>query len=164
VESVTPLLERARADNLPAALLLVDIDRFKSINDVYGHDVGDVVLCGIAHRIERWEGPMCTVARLGGEEFGLLTIGMEGIILGRFAESIRRGIAACDHSEAVGERLVTASVGVAEVRPACDFQQLYRLADEALYDAKRGGRNKVVVQRHYDMPGRASAREVAISN
>lgn len=164
VESVTPLLERARADNLPAALLLVDIDRFKSINDIYGHDVGDVVLCGIARRIERWEGPMCTVARLGGEEFGLLTIGMEGIILGRFAESIRRGIAACDHSEAVGERLVTASVGVAEVRPACDFQQLYRLADEALYDAKRGGRNKVIVQRHYDMPGRASGREVAISN
>jgi diguanylate cyclase (GGDEF)-like protein len=164
VESVTPLLERARADNLPAALLLVDIDRFKSINDIYGHDAGDVVLCGIAHRIERWEGPMCTVARLGGEEFGLLTIGMEGIILGRFAESIRRGIAACDHSETVGERLVTASVGVAEVRPACDFQQLYRLADEALYDAKRGGRNKVIVQRHYDMPGRASGREVAISN
>jgi diguanylate cyclase (GGDEF)-like protein len=164
VESVTPLLERARADNLPAALLLVDIDRFKSVNDIYGHDVGDVVLCGIARRIERWEGPMCTVARLGGEEFGLLTIGMEGIILGRFAESIRRGIAACDHSEAVGERLVTASVGVAEVRPACDFQQLYRLADEALYDAKRGGRNKVVVQRHYDVPAQASGREVAISN
>ncbi|KTE03732.1 diguanylate cyclase [Sphingopyxis sp. H038] len=164
VESVTPLLERARADNLPAALLLVDIDRFKSINDIYGHDAGDVVLCGIARRIERWEGPMCTVARLGGEEFGLLTIGMEGIILGRFAESIRRGIAACDHSATVGERLVTASVGVAEVRPACDFQQLYRLADEALYDAKRGGRNKVVVQRHYDMPGRASAREVARTN
>ncbi len=162
VESVTPLLERARADNLPAALLLVDIDRFKSINDIYGHDAGDVVLCGIARRIERWEGPMCTVSRLGGEEFGLLTIGMEGIILNRFAESIRRGIAACDHSETVGERLVTASVGVAEVRPACDFQQLYRLADAALYDAKRGGRNKVVVQRYEDVtePG----REIAISN
>ena len=164
VDSVTPLLERARVDNLPAALLLVDIDRFKSINDIYGHEAGDAVLCGIARRIERWEGPMCTVARLGGEEFGLLTIGMEGIILGRFAESIRRGIAACDHSVAVGERLVTASVGVAEVRPACDFQQLYRLADEALYDAKRGGRNKVVVQRHQDARGRAADREVAISN
>ncbi|SEH16766.1 diguanylate cyclase (GGDEF) domain-containing protein [Sphingopyxis sp. YR583] len=164
VESVTPLLDRARADNLPAALLLVDIDRFKSINDIYGHDSGDVVLCGIARRIERWEGAMCTVARLGGEEFGLLTIGMEGIILGRFAESVRRGIAACDHSETVGDRPVTASVGVAEVRPACDFQQLYRLADEALYDAKRGGRNKVVVQRHYDAPERAAGREVAISN
>ncbi|OHD09459.1 sensor domain-containing diguanylate cyclase [Sphingopyxis sp. RIFCSPHIGHO2_12_FULL_65_19] len=164
VESVTPLLDRARADNLPAALLLVDIDRFKSINDIYGHDAGDVVLCGIASRIARWEGPMCTVSRLGGEEFGLLTIGMEGIILARFAESIRRGIAACDHGEVVGDRLVTASVGVAEVRPACDFQQLYRLADAALYDAKRGGRNKVVVQRHRDTPSAESGREVARSN
>ncbi|HEY0595113.1 diguanylate cyclase [Sphingopyxis sp.] len=164
VDSVTPLLERARADNLPAALLLVDIDRFKSINDIYGHDAGDVVLCGIARRIERWEGPMCTVSRLGGEEFGLLTIGMEGIILGRFAESVRRGIAACDHKEAVGERLVTASVGVAEVQPACDFQQLYRLADGALYDAKRGGRNKVVVERHHDVPALPQDREIAITN
>jgi diguanylate cyclase (GGDEF)-like protein len=164
IDSVTPLLERARADRLPAALLLVDIDRFKSINDIYGHEAGDMVLCGIGRRIERWEGPMCTVARLGGEEFGLLTIGMEGIILGRFAESIRRGIAACDHGEAVGDRLVTASVGVAEVRPACDFKQLYRLADEALYDAKRGGRNMVVVQRHQHDPSPASDREIARSN
>jgi len=163
IDSVTPLLDRARTDNLPAALLLVDIDRFKSINDIYGHDAGDVVLCGIGRRIERWEGPMCTVARLGGEEFGLLTIGMEGIILGRFAESIRRGIAACDHSEAVGERLVTASVGVAEVRPACDFKQLYRLADEALYDAKRGGRNRIAVQRHQNSAGLPSGREIAVS-
>jgi len=164
IESVSPLLERAHADNLPAALLLVDIDRFKSINDIYGHDAGDMVLCGIARRIGRWEGPMCTVARLGGEEFGLLTIGMEGIILARFAESIRRGIAACDHSETVGERPVTASVGAAEVRPACDFQSLYRLADEALYDAKRGGRNRVVVQRHRDVAGPAPGRDVAVSN
>ena len=164
VESVTPLLDRARADNWPAALLLVDIDRFKSINDIHGHDAGDMVLCGIARRIERWEGPMCTVSRLGGEEFGLLTIGMEGIILARFAESIRRGIAACDHEEAIGDQSVTASVGVAEVRPACDFQQLYRLADEALYDAKRGGRNRVVVQRHQDVTRRAPGREVARSN
>lgn len=164
VESVTPLLERARDDNLPAALLIVDIDRFKSINDLYGHDAGDVVLCSIAQRIARWEGPMCTVARLGGEEFGLLTIGMEGIILSRFAESIRRGIAGCDHSEAIGDRLVTASVGVAEVRPACDFQRLYRLADGALYDAKRGGRNKVVVRRHHDAQEPSPGREVAVSN
>ncbi|MBA3940391.1 MAG: GGDEF domain-containing protein [Sphingopyxis sp.] len=163
VESVTPLLARARADNLPAALLLVDIDRFKSINDIHGHEAGDAVLCGIGRRIERWEGPMCTVARLGGEEFGLLTIGMEGIVLARFAESIRSEIAACDHRDAVGERPVTASVGVAEVRPACDFQQLYRLADEALYDAKRGGRNRVAIQRQHGGAGPSPDREVAVT-
>src|SRR3546814_10965330 len=60
IESVTPLLERARNDDLPAALLLVDIDRFKSVNDRYGHEVGDAVLCRIARRIARWEGPLCS--------------------------------------------------------------------------------------------------------
>lgn len=164
VESVTPLLDRACDDNLTAALLLVDIDRFKSINDVHGHDAGDAVLCEVARRIERWEGPMCSVARLGGEEFGLLTIGMEGMALARFAESVRRGIAACDHSVVIGEGSVTASIGVAEVRPASDFQQLYRLADEALYDAKRAGRDCVVVQRCFNGPSDdAAGREAALS-
>lgn len=166
VDSVTPLLERARADDLPAALLLVDIDRFKSINDIHGHDAGDAVLTEIGRRIARWEGPMCTAARLGGEEFGLLTVGMEGMVLARFAESVRRGIAACDHRDAIGERTVTASVGVAEVRPASDFQQLYRLADEALYDAKRGGRDCVVIQRSSIAARRdeGPSRESALSN
>lgn len=162
IDSITPLLDRARADNLPAALLLVDIDRFKSVNDIYGHEAGDAVLCTIGQRIERWEGPMCTVARMGGEEFGLLTIGMDGIILSRFAESVRRGIAACDQSAIVGDRAITASVGVAEVHPACDFKQLYRIADEALYDAKRGGRNRVAIQRHRDGPSNAPDREIAL--
>ena len=164
VESVTPLLDRAHAGDLTAALLLVDIDRFKSINDVHGHDAGDAVLCEVARRIERWEGPMCSVSRLGGEEFGLLTIGMEGLALARFAESVRRGIAACDHSVVIGEGSVTASIGVAEVRPASDFQQLYRLADEALYDAKRAGRDCVVVQRCFNGPSDdAAGREAALS-
>jgi diguanylate cyclase (GGDEF)-like protein len=148
IESVAPLLDRARSGRLPAALLVVDIDRFKSINDIYGHDAGDAVLCRIARRIARWEGPICTVARLGGEEFGLLAIGMEGIALDRFAESVRREIAACDHSETLGDWLVTASIGVAEVQPACDVQRLHRIADDALYEAKHAGRNQVVLQRH----------------
>lgn len=167
VESVTPLLDRAQSDNLSAALLIVDIDRFKSINDIHGHEAGDAVLVRIARRIARWEGPMCTVARLGGEEFGLLTVGMEGIILNRFAESIRREIAACDHSESVGDRLVTASIGVAEVRPACDFARLYKIADEALYEAKRAGRNQVALQRHAGRTDPSSVTpdsEVALSH
>jgi diguanylate cyclase (GGDEF)-like protein len=150
IESVTPLLDRARSDDLPSALLLVDIDRFKSVNDTFGHAAGDIVLCRISRRIARWEGPLCTVARLGGEEFAFLTIGMEGIALDRFAESVRREIAACDHADILGDRIVTASIGVAEVRPAGNFQQLYKIADDALYAAKHAGRNQVVLQRHAD--------------
>ncbi|MFT3976222.1 MAG: GGDEF domain-containing protein [Sphingomonas bacterium] len=162
VESAAPLIARARADRLPAALLLVDIDRFKSINDQYGHEAGDVVLARVGRRIGSWEGAMCAVGRLGGEEFALLAVGLEGVVLERFAESVRAGIAACDHGEAIGGQAVTASLGVAEVFPAEDFPQLFRLADAALYDAKRDGRNRIVLRRKTNIevesaPGRRSA-------
>lgn len=147
VESVAPLLNRARADGLPAALLLVDIDRFKSINDMHGHEAGDAVLNRVGRRIASWEGAMCTVGRIGGEEFALLSIGLEGAVLERFAESVRAGIADCDHSDRIGGKAVTASIGVAETHPAAEFGLLFKLADEALYDAKRGGRNQVVLRR-----------------
>jgi diguanylate cyclase (GGDEF)-like protein len=144
VETIAPMLGEAGAGGSPVALLLIDIDRFKSINDAHGHEAGDRVLCTIARRIERWEGPMCTAARLGGEEFALMVLGMEGFALARFADSVRLEIAACDHGDAIGVRRVTASIGIAEAHAASDFQQLYRLADDGLYAAKRQGRNRVV--------------------
>ncbi|WEK44058.1 MAG: GGDEF domain-containing protein [Candidatus Sphingomonas colombiensis] len=147
VESVAPLLVHAEENGLPAAFLLVDIDRFKAINDVYGHNAGDAVLRQVGRRIAAWEGAMCTVGRIGGEEFGLFTIGLEGVVLRRFAESVRLGIAACDHRDAIGAQSVTASIGVAETARATDFQRLFKLADEALYDAKRLGRDQVASRR-----------------
>lgn len=146
-ENVALLLNRARSGGLSAALLLIDIDRFKSINDEHGHDAGDAVLHRIGERIASWEGAMCTVGRIGGEEFGLLAIGLEGLILDRFAESVRVGIAACDHRKIIGDRVVTASIGVVQTRPAADFRHLFKLADEALYEAKDSGRNRIVTRR-----------------
>lgn len=143
IEVVGPLLEQVRDHGTPVALLLIDIDRFKSINDQHGHEAGDTVLCTIARRLERWEGSMGTAARLGGEEFGLVMTGLDGFALARFADSVRCEIAACDHRAVLGERLVTASIGIAEALPSSDFQQLYRMADEALYEAKRSGRDRV---------------------
>jgi len=143
IEAVTPLLERTRTEGAPVALLLIDVDRFKSVNDIHGHEAGDMVLCTIARRLERWEGPMGTAARLGGEEFAIVMIGLEGFALARFADSVRREIAACDHRAVIGDRLVTASIGVAEAEAMSDFQQLYRMADQALYEAKRSGRDRV---------------------
>jgi diguanylate cyclase (GGDEF)-like protein len=69
---VAALLAGARSEKVPVALLLIDVDQFKSINDTYGHEAGDLVLCRIAHRLQRWEGATCAVGRHGGEEFALL--------------------------------------------------------------------------------------------
>ncbi|MCW6533989.1 GGDEF domain-containing protein [Sphingomonas lycopersici] len=160
-ENVASLLDRARAGGLPAALLLIDIDRFKSINDEHGHDAGDAVLHRIGERIAAWEGAMCTVGRIGGEEFGLLAVGLDGLILDRFAESVRVGIAACDHRRIIGDQIVTASIGVAQSRVAADFRELFKLADEALYEAKHAGRNRVVSRRYRGHAARSADPPVA---
>lgn len=144
VAAVAPLMQSAQRDQTPVALLLIDIDRFKTINDVHGHEVGDSVLCTLADRLTRWQGPMCATARLGGEEFALMIGQLEGRSLLQFAEHVRQELGACDHRQAIGDHLVTVSIGVAERRGTADYQQLYRLADQALYVAKDGGRNRVI--------------------
>lgn len=147
IDRVAALLAGARSEQVPVALLLIDVDRFKSINDTYGHEAGDLVLCTIAHRLQRWEGAACAVGRHGGEEFALLICGISGFALARFADGVRLAIAACDHGNVIGDRAVTVSIGVAESDAKADFQQLYRSADEALYAAKRAGRNRIVFRR-----------------
>jgi diguanylate cyclase (GGDEF)-like protein len=132
------------------ALMLIDVDFFKAINDSYGHEAGDAVLATIARRLARWEGELTSASRIGGEEFALMVCGLEGFALLRFAENVRREIAACSHGAAIGNRTVTVSIGVAEVdRTATaqgrhdDINALYRRADAALYAAKRAGRDRV---------------------
>lgn len=143
VDASEALMQAAGIDGAPIALLLIDVDRFKRINDEHGHAAGDVVLCAIAARLARWEGPMCTVARLGGEEFAMMVAHLSGQALIGFADHVRQEIAACDHRAIIGERQVTISIGVAEVGGHDDFTGLYREADRALYAAKRDGRNRI---------------------
>jgi len=143
IEKAEAMLDTARRDGSPLALLLLDVDKFKGINDMHGHDVGDQVLCTLARRLARWEGAVCTVARFGGEEFAAIVSGLTGNPLLHFAENMREGIAQCDHGAALGR--VTVSIGLAEAERPEDFQTLYRRADEALYQAKRQGRNRVAV-------------------
>jgi diguanylate cyclase (GGDEF)-like protein len=143
VDAAKTLIDAAARAEAPLAMLLIDIDRFKTINDEHGHDAGDVVLCAIATRLARWEGPMCAVARLGGEEFAMIVGHLSGQPLTGFADHVRQEIAACDHSAAIGDGQVTVSIGIAGAQGGGDFAQLYRDADRALYAAKRGGRNRV---------------------
>ncbi|GAA4769238.1 hypothetical protein GCM10023219_14280 [Stakelama sediminis] len=144
MEAVTPMLEQSAANGTAVALILLDVDRFKRVNDQYGHDAGDQVLTTIALRLKQWEGELCTVARLGGEEFAVMLPDLEPIALAHFAENVRREIAACDHSATLGaDVIITVSIGIARMNGAADFRTLYQQADEALYAAKHQGRNQV---------------------
>jgi diguanylate cyclase (GGDEF)-like protein len=142
-------LERAHLEiggGAPVALMLIDVDFFKAINDEFGHDSGDAVLATIGRRLARWDGELTSAARIGGEEFAIIVCGLESFALLRFAESVRREIAACQHGSAIGHRSVTASIGVAQAREGehGDVNALYRRADTALYAAKRAGRDRVI--------------------
>lgn len=148
VTTVTPMMLAAHRSHTPMALLLIDIDRFKAINDVHGHEAGDTVLCTLADRLARWQGPMCATARLGGEEFAMMIGQFEGPSLLQFADHVRQELGACDHRSTIGDRPVTVSIGVAELRESADYQQLYRAADRALYVAKDSGRNRVIHADH----------------
>ncbi|HUI94762.1 MAG TPA: diguanylate cyclase [Xanthobacteraceae bacterium] len=135
---------RARAGGEPLALLIFDVDLFKSINDRFGHNVGDAVIrdaAAICHQVKR-DGDIA--ARIGGEEFVLLlprTPGHEALAI---AEALRHRFEAAPFL-ADGERLrVTVSIGVAESDPGmAGVGDLMKRADQALYDAKRDGRNRV---------------------
>ncbi|MEH3106171.1 MAG: diguanylate cyclase [Sphingomonas fennica] len=135
------------------ALLLIDVDHFKTINDRFGHETGDVVLCRIATRLTGWEGRNCIAGRLGGEEFLLGVGGLDASALAVFADEVRRDLGAVDHGEVTRHRRITVSIGAAAGTASASFQKLYGLADRALYDAKHGGRDRVVIHGDADLRG-----------
>jgi two-component system cell cycle response regulator len=139
------LVEQARAAGRPLSVLLADIDSFKSINDTYGHDAGDNVLRELAARFRRNIRNIDLACRIGGEEFVVV---MPDSTLDRarqVAERLRACIAGEPFQANGDTRLtVTASVGIATLDGAHDSPQgLLKRADQALYVAKRGGRNRV---------------------
>jgi diguanylate cyclase (GGDEF)-like protein/PAS domain S-box-containing protein len=125
----------------PVDALLVDIDRFKRINDVYGHRVGDEVLREVAARLRGAMRGDDVVARFGGEEFCLLV--ETGGDLREIGERVRSAIAGDPVATSAGPLGVTVSVGGAVARR--DPDELLSAADAALYRAKHGGRDRVVV-------------------
>ncbi|HET8612477.1 MAG TPA: diguanylate cyclase [Sphingomonas sp.] len=126
-------------------LLLIDVDYFKQVNDRHGHDVGDAVLCRLADRLRQWEGEICFAGRLGGEEFVLGVSGLAPHPLLQFADRVREGFAACRYDALLGsDAVVTVSIGVSDRSAGPRFETLYKAADEALYEAKRAGRDRVM--------------------
>ena len=128
----------------PMALLIMDLDHFKDVNDTYGHQVGDQVLHCFAERVMPILRECEIFGRLGGEEFGILIPGQGLRYALQLAETIRATVQDCICTTNKGQVKVTASIGVAEKEDSDgSFDDLYLRADTALYQAKDMGRNTV---------------------
>jgi diguanylate cyclase (GGDEF)-like protein len=142
------LSDRSVAQGLQLAVLMLDIDHFKVINDRYGHLVGDRVLCEVAIVIREVTRPEDVVARFGGEEFVIALPVSTPNLATEFAERVRATLASRRTIGGFGEIRITASLGVAcwpHGRSVNPFS-LIRTADHALYQAKTNGRNRVVFE------------------
>lgn len=137
------LLPAAQREGRPLALAQIDIDRFKAINDLHGHATGDRVLVAMAQLLRENTRAGDVLARHGGEEFVVVLPGMALEQAVEICERLRERVSAHDWSDAAGPvSAVTISIGLAAA-PPYDAAALMQSADEALYAAKRGGRNRL---------------------
>jgi len=142
-------LARARRFGIPLSLLVIDIDFFKEVNDSYGHAVGDQVLIKVGQLICGCLRVSDVAARYGGEEFAVIAPHTAPNMAALVAERLRAAVQR-DACHALGqhgsERSITASIGVAGTSDlALSGERLFDCADEALYAAKRAGRNRVAI-------------------
>jgi two-component system cell cycle response regulator len=143
------LFDRAMARRRPLSLMITDIDRFKVINDTYGHDGGDDVLREFAARLRQNVRGMDLACRYGGEEFVVVMPDTSADVAGKVAERIRTQIEQTPFAlTSAGLAIpVTVSVGVSSLKlPGDTVEGLMKRADLALYEAKSGGRNRVVAR------------------
>jgi diguanylate cyclase (GGDEF)-like protein len=137
---------RARRNGTPLALLIIDIDHFKVFNDTYGHLTGDELLCALVMACRRQLRQVDLLARWGGEEFAVLLPATDRPGCLSVAEKLRQAVAELTVPGGDQQAQVTISVGGALCTPEDNgLEELLRRADLALYQAKRRGRNCVVI-------------------
>jgi two-component system, cell cycle response regulator len=153
IESLDVELGRSRREGTSVGILMVDIDHFKSINDTFGHPAGDAALREVAQTMKDVIRAYDFAGRYGGEEFLIVLPGCNELTAVSQAERIRKAIGQLVVKTERGEVKCTASFGVAIAHGPSDLcgDHLIKIADEALYSAKRGGRNRVALAQ----PGRA---------
>jgi diguanylate cyclase (GGDEF)-like protein/hemerythrin-like metal-binding protein len=132
--------ERARRYHQPLSVVILDLDHFKRVNDEHGHAAGDKVLAGVARLLESSVRESDVIARWGGEEFVVVAVMTEERGAAQLAEKLRARMAAAEPGPSGA---VTGSFGVAELKPGDSIEGLLHRADQALYRAKNGGRNRV---------------------
>ncbi|WP_093454423.1 two-component regulator propeller domain-containing protein [Sphingomonas sp. YR710] len=143
MERAQELTALARRHGTPLSMAILDLDDFKRVNDEHGHPGGDAALIRAGHIITAHLRSTDLVGRIGGEEFALLIPHTTAPNAGRLAERLRAEIAD-GVVEVDGARIgITASIGVTQLRPDEDFDNLYIRTDAVLYTAKQAGRNRV---------------------
>src|SRR5262245_2231763 len=136
-------MDRVHRDNENLCIAMVDLDHFKRVNDTCGHTVGDTVLSETASRMATVLRPYDSIGRYGGEEFIIVFPKCDVAQAFAIADRVRRSISIQPVRTSWDAVTVTASIGIAEARPLMDCDSVIREADNALFRAKQGGRNRV---------------------
>ena len=144
IEHATREMTRGDRFNEPQALLMLDIDHFKDVNDTYGHAIGDRVLKALADCCKKGLRSFDIFGRLGGEEFGILLINLDSVHAQNIAERLRKSIENLTVQTQKGTVTFTVSIGLTTFKgDGNDLESKLRIADKALYKAKDSGRNRV---------------------
>jgi len=145
-EKGTKKLQRMRVDGISSYVVMLDIDHFKSVNDTFGHDVGDEVLKAISNLLAENVRDFDLVARLGGEEFCIILENVNKEQAAVILENIRLMIEHTEFKSLKERRNVTTSFGAVPIGKDDDLDSVVKRADELLYDAKQTGRNRVTIE------------------
>ena len=146
------LLLAQQAPSQAGALLMIDADNFKAINDRYGHDSGDQALTLIARSVRAVLSPGDLVGRMGGEEFGVFLPNVDHRQAEVMAERIRGAVNLAVFTPDGPQRTLSVSIGGAVFTGPASFSQLFRIADQQLYSAKHTGRNRATLVNIDDHP------------
>ncbi|WP_316357238.1 GGDEF domain-containing protein [Devosia sp.] len=139
------LLATALRAGVPASLVVADLDHFKAINDSHGHEAGDRVITAFADVLRTLADPRAVIGRIGGEEFVAFIPGADLASARLYAESVRTAFSSLSIAGLRPDRPISASFGVARLTAGDSLSDLLRRADAALYEAKKGGRDRVCV-------------------
>jgi len=142
-DSMRNLLPRAQTEGRPLSLVVVDIDHFKKVNDIWGHQAGDQAIAGIGKLIRKMVRGCDTAGRIGGEEFCIAIWNCPNNAAEQLADRIRQAFEGLQHAGLSNDVRLTASFGVATARDGETYEQMFGRADAALYRAKSSGRNRV---------------------
>ena len=138
------IVEKCFRNKAGSSIAILDIDHFKRLNDTFGHEVGDLVLKAVARTLRNFVGNDHLLARLGGEEFGVLFDGMDITAATLYCEQLRETIARTQVVTDDEDLSITVSIGLAPIEQREVFDNYLHAADQFLYMAKHAGRNRIV--------------------